>query len=53
MLALLACFLFEKSNQILAFLRPGHMEIHVIAGDQRVRIGQPLPERRLVPYDVP
>ena len=36
----------QKSNQVAALLRLRHVELHVVARDQRVRIGKPLLQRR-------
>ena len=46
------CAISEESNQVPALLRPRHMELHVVARNQRIRISKPLVERLVIPYDV-
>ena len=44
--------LSKKCDQILAFLRLRDQEIHVIAKDERIRVGKPFIQACFVPCDV-
>src|ERR1700723_649365 len=46
------CDLLKESDQVAAFLRLRHMEIHIVARHNGVGVGQPLLERCVVPDDV-
>lgn len=42
----------EEADEVLAFLGLGDGEVHVVAGDEGVGVGEPAVEGELVPDDV-